>query len=166
MACLYLMIYGQYSHRLAARNFAPENANVATGKAGNSNLRRRGTMSLQSANEYISATKSSPELMAKIAEAITGKSPTDAAQAVSDLGRLNGFEFTAEDAMQARQAVLQAQKLSEDDLDGVAGGAGVQPVGGGFVSSGIVGTFPPNQTLPAPSFPGGTGTITDIAAGW
>jgi predicted ribosomally synthesized peptide with nif11-like leader len=127
-------------------------------------------MSLQSANEFISVTTSSAELMAKVAEAITGKSPTDAAQAVSDLGRLNGFEFTAEDAMQARQEVLQSQKLSEDDLNGIAGGSGFQsklgatPVGGGFVSPGIndtlpVGTFPSNETKPA-------GKITDIAAGW
>jgi predicted ribosomally synthesized peptide with nif11-like leader len=127
-------------------------------------------MSLQSANEFISATTANPELMAKVAEAITGKSPTDAAQSVSDLGKLNGFEFTAEDAMQAREAVLQSQRLSEDDLDGIAGGTGLQnqfgvkPTGGGFVSPGIndtlpVGTFPSNETKPV-------GTITDVAGGW
>jgi predicted ribosomally synthesized peptide with nif11-like leader len=125
-------------------------------------------MSLQSANAFISAATSSPEIMAKVAEAITGKSPTDAAQAVSDLGRLNGFEFTAEDAMQARQVVLQSQRLSEDDLDGVAGGAGIQnqfgakPVGGGFAPD-VLGALPSNETKPV--LPG-TGTIADVAAGW
>jgi hypothetical protein len=131
--------------------------------------RRRGTMSLQSANEFISTATSSPEIIARIADAITGKSPTDAAQAVSDLGRLNGFEFTAEDAIQARQAVLQSQRLSEDDLDGVAGGTGIQdqfgakPVGGGFVSPDVLGALPSNETKPV--LPG-TGTISDVAAGW
>jgi predicted ribosomally synthesized peptide with nif11-like leader len=126
-------------------------------------------MSLQSANAFISAATSSPEIMAKVAEAITGKSHTDAAQAVSDLGRLNGFEFTAEDAIQARQTVLQSQRLSEDDLDSVAGGTGIQnqfgakPVGGGFVSPDIIGALPSNETKPV--LPG-TGTITDVAASW
>ncbi len=126
-------------------------------------------MSLQSAHEFISTATSSPEIMARIADAITGKSPTDAAQAVSDLGRLNGFEFTAEDAIQARQAVLQSQRLSEDDLDGIAGGTGIQnqfgakPVGGGFVSPDVLGALPSNETKPVLS---GTGTIKDVAASW
>jgi Nif11 domain len=126
-------------------------------------------MSLQSANEFISVATSSPEIMAKVADAITGKSPTEAAQAVSDLGRLNGFEFTADDAIQARQAVLQSQRLSEDDLDGVAGGTGTQnqfgakPVGGGFVSPDVLGALPSNETKPVLS---GTGTMADVAAGW
>lgn len=121
-------------------------------------------MSLQSANEFISAATSSLELMSKIAEAITQKSPADAAQAVSALGKLNGFEFTAQEAMDARQAVLQSQSLSEDDLDSVAGGVGLligeKPVGGGIVSPNV------NETKPAPNFPGGTGTITDVPASW
>ena len=107
--------------------------------------------------------------MARIAEVITGKSPTDAAQAVSDLGKLSGYEFTAKDAIQARQAVLQLQSLSENDLDSIAGGTGIQnqfgpkPVGGGFVSPEIIGALPSNETKPV--LPG-TGTITDIAVGW
>src|SRR5438270_7324884 len=105
-------------------------------------------MSLQSVYEFMTTTTSDAALMAKVTEAVAGKSPTDAAQAVSDLGRLNGFEFTAEDALQARQAVLQSQKLSEDDLDSIAGGTGALtkgPVGGGFASSEI-GFVPFNET--------------------
>jgi hypothetical protein len=129
-------------------------------------------MSLQSANEFVSATISSHKLMAKVAEVVAGKSPTDAAHAVSDLGKLNGFEFTAQEATQARQAVLQSQRLSEDDLDGIAGGTGLQSqpgekaTGGGFVSPGSIGGFPSNETKPAPTLGGGTGTITDVAAAW
>jgi predicted ribosomally synthesized peptide with nif11-like leader len=118
-------------------------------------------MSLQSANEFISTATSNAELMAKVTQAVAGKSPTDAAQAVSDLGRLNGFEFTADEALQARQAVLQSQNLSEDDLDRVAGGRGLiatAPVGGGFVSPESA-VFPQNETKPAPSFPGGGGVL-------
>ena len=153
-------------HRLTAET---DIANVAPAKARNSKTRTRGTMSLQRANEFISTATSSPEIMARIADAITGKSPTEAAQAVSDLGRLNGFEFTADDAIQARQAVLQSQRLSEDDLDGVAGGTGIQnqfgakPTGGGFVSPDVLGALPSNETKPV--FPG-TGSISDVAAGW
>jgi Nif11 domain len=124
-------------------------------------------MSLQSANEFISAATSSPEIMAKVAEAITGKSAIEAAQAVSDLGSLNGFKFTAEDAIQARQTLLQSQKLSEGDLDGVAGGTGLQnqfgpkPVGGGIIAPDV--PIFVNETKPVLS---GTSPMTDVVAGW
>jgi predicted ribosomally synthesized peptide with nif11-like leader len=80
-------------------------------------------MSLESANEFISATRANPALMSKVAQAITGKSTADAAQAVSELGLINGFEFSGQEAIQAHQALLNPQSLSEDELDHVAGGA-------------------------------------------
>ncbi len=128
-------------------------------------------MSLQSIYEFMTTTTSNDALMAKLTDAVAGKSPSDAAQAVSDLGRLHGFEFTADDALQARQASLQSEQLSEDDLDGIAGGVQSSlapgPVGGGIAAP-I--TVLPNQTLPAPSFPGKVDVTApgkiDITAGW
>ncbi len=121
-------------------------------------------MSLESANEFISATKANPGLMAKVAQAIMGKSPPDAAQAVSALGLINGFKFSGHDAIQAHQALLKPQSLSEDELDHVAGGAGqlgmAKPVGGGILM--------PNPPV-VPIFVKETKPVTgvmDPAAGW
>ena len=95
-------------------------------------------MSLKSANEFILVTVANPDLMAKVVAAIAGKNPAEAALVTSELGKLDGFDFTADELLEARQAFLASQQLSDHDLDSVAGGTGTklnptEPTGGGII---------------------------------
>ena len=84
-------------------------------------------MSLQSATEFTNALTSNPELAAAVLQSIGGKSVSEAATIASDLGKQHGFDFTPEEAVEARNAYAAANPLSEDELDAVAGGLAGDP---------------------------------------
>ena len=79
-------------------------------------------MSLQSATEFTNALTSNPELAATVLQSIDGKTVSEAATIASDLGKQHGFDFTPEEAVEARNAYAAANPLSEEELDAVAGG--------------------------------------------
>lgn len=90
-------------------------------------------MSLQSATEFTNALTSNPELAATVLQSVSGKTASEAATIASDLGKQHGFDFTPEEAVEARNAFAAANPLSEDELDAVAGGGKVDP----FVQNGV-----------------------------
>ncbi|NUQ29228.1 MAG: Nif11 family protein [Acidobacteriaceae bacterium] len=79
-------------------------------------------MSLQSATEFTNALPSNPELAATLLQSISGKTVSEAATIASDLGKQHGFDFTPEEAVEARNTYSATNPLSEDELDAVAGG--------------------------------------------
>ena len=84
-------------------------------------------MSLQSATEFTNTLTSNPELAATLFQSANGKTVSEAAAIASDLGKQHGFDFTADEAIEARNAYASANPLSEEELDSVAGG-GADPV--------------------------------------
>ncbi|MBM3528694.1 MAG: hypothetical protein FJX62_11420 [Alphaproteobacteria bacterium] len=89
-------------------------------------------MSAQAAIEFVGKTiPMNPALAAEVAKAVEGKDANAAAAAVVAIGKKQGLDFTAEEAMGARAAVMEhlrkekviGDELSEQDLDRVAGGA-------------------------------------------
>ena len=119
-------------------------------------------MSLQSATEFTNALTSNPELAAAVLQSIGGKSVSEAATIASDLGKQHGFDFTPEQAVEARNAYAAANPLSEDELDAVAGGlAGDPSIGIGIV----VGRISPPGTGGVIGAGVGTGMATLIGGG-
>jgi len=119
-------------------------------------------MSLQSATEFTNALISNPELAAAVLQSIGGKSVSEAATIASDLGKQHGFDFTPEEAVEARNAYAAANPLSEDELDAVAGGlAGDPSIGIGIV----VGRISPPGTGGVIGAGVGTGMATLIGGG-
>jgi len=119
-------------------------------------------MSLQSATEFTNALTSNPELAAAVLQSIGGKSVSEAATIASDLGKQHGFDFTPEEAVEARNAYAAANPLSEDELDAVAGGlAGDPSIGIGIV----VGRISPPGTGGVIGAGVGTGMATLIGGG-
>jgi len=122
-------------------------------------------MSLQSATEFTNALTSNPELAAAVLQSIGGKTVSEAGTIASDLGKQHGFDFTPEEAVEARNAFAAANPLSEDELDAVAGGATrVDPV----ISGGIgitVGRISPPGTGGVIGAGVGTGMATLIGGG-
>jgi hypothetical protein len=77
-------------------------------------------MSLQSAHEFALAAAKNPALAERSKTATTDKSPADAALAISELGKREGYDFTPAEVLELRQNC--ARQLSESELDSVAGG--------------------------------------------
>ncbi len=84
-------------------------------------------MSMTSVQEFLTKVSEDPTLQEQIAKAM--ESDNDR-QAVTDLARSQGFEFTATELSQEienREAAIKQQaeagELSEDELESVAGGA-------------------------------------------
>jgi hypothetical protein len=83
-------------------------------------------LSLESAREFAKLAIQNQVVGRQVLAAISGKNQPDAAQAVSDLAASAGYRFTAGEGYtvsQEAQAGLWSAELSEEDLDGVAGGA-------------------------------------------
>ena len=80
-------------------------------------------MSLENVKNFTAAARSNPALAAKMESATSGKSPNDAANAFSTLGKSEGYDFSPADALEFRNTYF-SQELSEQDLNNVAGGAG------------------------------------------
>ena len=119
-------------------------------------------MSLQSATEFTNALTSNPELAAAVLQSIGGKSVSEAATIASDLGKQHGFDFTPEEAVEARNAYAAANPLSEDELDAVAGGLAGDP----SIPTGIVvGRISPPGTGGVMEADVGTGMATLIGGG-
>jgi predicted ribosomally synthesized peptide with nif11-like leader len=119
-------------------------------------------MSLQSATEFTNALTSNPELAAAVLQSIGGKSVSEAATIASDLGKQHGFDFTPEEAVEARNAYAAANPLSEDELDAVAGGLAGDP----SIPIGIVvGRISPPGTGGVIGAGVGTGMATLIGGG-
>jgi len=79
-------------------------------------------MSLQSANDFALAAAKNPALTEESKIATADKSPEDAALAVSELGKREGYDFTPAEALEFRRNFIR--QLSDAELDSVAGGAG------------------------------------------
>lgn len=79
-------------------------------------------MSLQNALDFARRVASDPTLAARVAAALKDSANSAAAATFSALGREEGFDFSPEEAVQARNQILQSQPMSEGDLDKVAGG--------------------------------------------
>jgi hypothetical protein len=121
-------------------------------------------MSLQSATEFTNALTSNPELAAAVLRSIGGKSVSEATTIASDLGSQHGFDFTPEEAVEARNAYAAANPLSEDELDAVAGGLAGDP----SIPTGIgivVGRISPPGTGGVIGAGVGTGMATLIGGG-
>ncbi|MES1257958.1 MAG: hypothetical protein ABUS51_05995 [Acidobacteriota bacterium] len=125
-------------------------------------------MSLQQAGEFTVAAAANPGLMAKIIQLTADKSPAEAALAVSQLGKTEGFEFTAEEATETRDAFLAAnagtEELSDDALTAVAGGITTLQTNYIVAGSGILG----GQAVTGGSIIGtgiGTGITTALNGG-
>ncbi len=98
-------------------------------------------MSVQTALQFFdSEAVAKPALQQKLVAAVKGKEGMAAATAASALGHDHGFEFTPEEAMQARQITLVMLKqhairkgempdaeLTTEELDLIAGGWGLLP---------------------------------------
>jgi predicted ribosomally synthesized peptide with nif11-like leader len=116
-------------------------------------------MSLQRAIDFTTAAVKDPALAAEIAKDTNGKSPEKSAEAFVAVGKAKGYDFTSEEATQVRLGITQATaKLSEEELDQVAGGFGAQdaanlgiqlgvsravgvPIVGGIIGGGVAGSF-------------------------
>jgi predicted ribosomally synthesized peptide with nif11-like leader len=125
-------------------------------------------MSLQSATEFTNALTSNPELAAAVLQSIGGKSVSEAATIASDLGKQHGFDFTPEEAVEARNAYAAANPLSEDELDAVAGGLAGDPsipTGTGTGIGIVVGRISPPGTGGVIGAGVGTGMATLIGGG-
>jgi predicted ribosomally synthesized peptide with nif11-like leader len=123
-------------------------------------------MSLQSATEFTNALTSNPELAAAVLQSIGGKSVSEAATIASDLGKQHGFDFTPEEAVEARNAYAAANPLSEDELDAVAGGlAGDPSIPTGTGIGIVVGRISPPGTGGVIGAGVGTGMATLIGGG-
>ncbi|MBM3528695.1 MAG: hypothetical protein FJX62_11425 [Alphaproteobacteria bacterium] len=88
-------------------------------------------MSAEAAIEFVGKTlPANPALAVEVAKAVEGKNAKAAAAAVVAIGKQQGLDFTVDEALGARAALLdhfRKQKLiddelSEQDLDQVAGG--------------------------------------------
>jgi predicted ribosomally synthesized peptide with nif11-like leader len=77
-------------------------------------------MSLQSANEFAVAVAKNPALAEESKTAAGDKSPADAALAICELGKREGYDFTPAEVLELHQNY--ARQLSESELDSVAGG--------------------------------------------
>ena len=119
-------------------------------------------MSLQSANEFVVVLTKNPALTEESKTATADKSPADAALAMSELGKREGYDFTPGEALEIRDN--HVRQLSESELDSVAGGAG-DPLTAQLTAAGsIVG----GQVVPGGGIIGagvGAGVGTAIAGG-
>jgi hypothetical protein len=79
-------------------------------------------MSLQSANEFVLFAAKHPALLEESKTITANKSAAEAALAISDLGKREGFDFSPTEAVEIRLDYIEA--LSDHELDSVAGGAG------------------------------------------
>ena len=88
-------------------------------------------MSAENVYELMKRAAADAALRQRIDAAVAGKQGRDADQAVAELARGHGLEFTAEESFQARAALKQrlareghvAGELSDAELEAVAGGA-------------------------------------------
>ena len=91
-------------------------------------------MSLESAAAFFDDAIADEAVRSKLVAAIAGKEPKDKAEAVADLGKSLGFDFTADEALlirsATRTALIKAGSLDDElddlDLQAVAGGAGAR----------------------------------------
>jgi len=106
-------------------------------------------MSLQSVQEFMKSAANNPALMAEVSKITSNPSPNTASE-IAAVGKREGFDFTPEEAEQARE--MYSQRLSEDELDAVAGGGS----DGGAIEIGV-GTA--TGILAGELVPGGGGII-------
>lgn len=87
-------------------------------------------MSVESAVEFARKAQSDAALGKRVAAAVKARAGSAAAEAFAALGREEGFDFTAGEAAEARERILQETAISDGELDKVAGGvcAGVEVV--------------------------------------
>ena len=87
-------------------------------------------MSVEKALEFMNEICKNENLEGEIEGAVSGKTAPEASAAIAEIAGQHGFEFTADEAEQVRSALRQQlveddvmdAELSDDDLDGVAGG--------------------------------------------
>ncbi|MBM3529095.1 MAG: Nif11 family protein [Alphaproteobacteria bacterium] len=87
-------------------------------------------MSLESALQFTVKMVKAPELHDEVIKTVAGKDPKAASTAIAALGKKHGFEFTAEEAFEARSGALHllrkegmvTDELPAADLDKVSGG--------------------------------------------
>lgn len=87
-------------------------------------------MSLQGITGFVEQLNKDPQLQERVAEVTAGGDVSTGAEAVAALGSEQGFEFTAAEAVAARDALLKLADmpagddgaLSAEDLEAVAGG--------------------------------------------
>jgi predicted ribosomally synthesized peptide with nif11-like leader len=81
-------------------------------------------MSNEAAAEFMEKCAGSDALQAQIANATTGKDARPAADAIVAIGKANGFEFTADEALAlAQRRPPHGGELSAQELEQVSGGA-------------------------------------------
>jgi predicted ribosomally synthesized peptide with nif11-like leader len=81
-------------------------------------------MSLEAAVQFAGKAAADPALVAQIDQATAGKDDKAAAAAVVAIAKAQGFDFTADEALQFRAQAIQraAQELTADELARVSGG--------------------------------------------
>ncbi len=81
-------------------------------------------MSVQSLSEFMDKLVEDESLQKEMDSVTANKEDMPASQAIADLGIKHGYNFTAEEALQLRQAILEREsgELSEAQLEAVAGG--------------------------------------------
>src|SRR5262245_2291411 len=101
-------------------------------------------MSLDAASKFVAKVNGDSALKDKVASAIEGKSDNEAAANFVALGKANGFDFTADEAIVLRDCAVAVMngEMSNAELDSVAGGADLRSVasmvfGGGRRVGGI-----------------------------
>ncbi|QEE30402.1 Nif11 family protein [Terriglobus albidus] len=121
-------------------------------------------MSLQSATEFTNTLTSNPELAATLFQSANGKTVSEAAAIASDLGKQHGFDFTADEAIEARNAYASANPLSEEELDSVAGGGDSAPYIGTMIGT-VAGQLAPTGTGGVVGAGVGAGVATAVGGG-
>ena len=99
-------------------------------------------MTISAVQEFLTKVGEDQSLQAELTQALEGGNER---QAVTKLGQSKGYEFSSEELMaevQKRQAAAeQADQLSDDDLEAVAGGVTptitVASAAAGFASAGF-----------------------------
>lgn len=108
-------------------------------------------MSEMEFRRFVASVGSDPETATDFLLAIAERRGEDAAAAVAALAQAQGFDVTIEDARLAQPDVPdRASDLADEDLDGVAGGILMPPVGG----PAVVAPLPVGGGAPAVPFDG------------
>lgn len=81
-------------------------------------------MSIEAVTKFTDKLAQDESLQQELKSAIGDKEGLSASQAVAELGAKHGYNFSAEEAQQTREFVLESEsdELSEEDLEAVAGG--------------------------------------------